>query len=248
MAAVVTVSSSCAARGVVAASRPAQAAQRTSFARGGNVVVVKGLGCGTSGLTMRRRRGSAGCAALNRSEGVAAAMKGGDDSNVDGESMTASAAAAAAAGLEEEDETTMMAHHGEAEKPFDLTLASTALMATFAFAFFAEPSCAADLAQQMGGGGDIDGANVAGAHELWSVAGGEVSFWANMVKYARFSISIMVGFAFMFGRPVVNLLKKPQTAVLVIGGGYGGYKFFRFTIETMLGLSDPDTLNYEMHY
>ena len=76
------------------------------------------------------------------------------------------------------------------------------------------------------------------------MAGGEVPFWANMVKYARFSISIMVGFAFMFGRPVVNLLKKPQTAVLVFAGGYGGYKFFRFTIETMLGMNDDMTLNY----
>jgi hypothetical protein len=54
----------------------------------------------------------------------------------------------------------------------------------------------------------------------------------------------MVGFAFMFGRPVVNLLKKPQTAVLVIGGLVGGFKFFKWTIETMSGINDDMTMNY----
>lgn len=81
-----------------------------------------------------------------------------------------------------------------------------------------------------------------GAHELFQLAGGEVPFWANMVKYARFSISIMVGFAFMFGRPIVALMKKPQTAVAVIAVATGGYYFFKFTIETMLGMNDPTTL------
>lgn len=119
----------------------------------------------------------------------------------------------------------------------DREIAAAALFATFAFAFFAgaEPSVAADAGAAL----DHDA-----TAQLWQVAGGEVPFWANMVKYARFSISIMVGFAFMFGRPIVNLLKKPQTAVLVFAGGYGGYKFFRFTIETMLGMNDDMTLNY----
>ena len=95
---------------------------------------------------------------------------------------------------------------------------------------------ASGLADNVVVGGD--------GNELWTLAGGEVPFWANMVKYARFAISVMVGFAFMFGRPIVGLLKKPQTAVLVIGGGVAGYKFFRFTIETMLGMNDDMTLNY----
>ena len=79
--------------------------------------------------------------------------------------------------------------------------------------------------------------------EVFSLAGGEVPFWANMVKYARFSISIMVGFAYMFGRPVVGLLKKPQTAALVVAAGAGGYFFFKFTIESMLGVNDPSTFS-----
>ena len=87
--------------------------------------------------------------------------------------------------------------------------------------------------------------NAAGTtpREVFSLAGGEVPFWANMVKYARFSISIMVGFAYMFGRPVVGLLKKPQTAALIVAAGAGGYFFFKFTIESMLGVNDPSTFS-----
>ena len=117
----------------------------------------------------------------------------------------------------------------------DLDVHCAALFATFAVAFFAaDPAFAADADAH---------ARAAGA-PLFDLAGGEVPFWANMVKYARFSISIMVGFAFMFGRPVVNLLKKPQTAVLVIGGLVGGFKFFKWTIETMSGINDDMTMNY----
>ena len=54
----------------------------------------------------------------------------------------------------------------------------------------------------------------------------------------------MVGFAFMFGRPVVAALKKPQTAILVLGGGYGAVRFFQWTIETMSGVNDPMTMTY----
>ena len=116
----------------------------------------------------------------------------------------------------------------------DLDVNCAALFATFAVAFFAaDPAFAADA-----------DAHAAAGAPLFDLAGGEVPFWANMVKYARFSISIMVGFAFMFGRPVVNLLKKPQTAVLVIGGLVGGFKFFKWTIETMSGINDDMTMNY----
>ena len=106
--------------------------------------------------------------------------------------------------------------------------------------FGAGAAMAADVATTTTTFGLADNAN--DANELWTLAGGEVPFWANMVKYARFSISIMVGFAYMFGRPVAALMKKPGTAALVIGVGAGGYFFFKFTIETMLGLSDPATM------
>ena len=126
--------------------------------------------------------------------------------------------------------------HTQDDEMMDSTaVAATALFATFAFAFFA----GADPAVAM----DHSGMDLTQSHEVFQTAGGEVPFWANMVKYARFSISIMVGFAYMFGRPVVGLLKKPQTAALVVAAGAGGYFFFKFTIESMLGVNDPSTFS-----
>jgi hypothetical protein len=126
-----------------------------------------------------------------------------------------------------------------------------ALFAAFTLAFFAaDPTLAATMDGADGLNNydtlnNLDSITSSNSqHELFSVAGSEIPFWANMVKYARFSISIMVGFVFMFGRPVVNLLKKPQTAALVLGGGFFGFKFFKFTIETMLGLNDDMTMNF----
>jgi len=139
----------------------------------------------------------------------------------------------------ETSETNAKAPAAPAMSDRDVTCA--ALFAAFAVAFFADPACAADAADTFS---NLDVGSTADPSAVFDLAGGEVPFWANMVKYARFSISIMVGFVFMFGRPVVSLLKKPQTAILVLGGGFFGFKFFKFTIETMLGMNDDMTMNY----
>ena len=47
-----------------------------------------------------------------------------------------------------------------------------------------------------------------------------------------------------FSSKVVAALKKPQTAILVLGGGYGAVRFFQWTIETMSGVNDPMTMTY----
>lgn len=216
-----------------AAARPAQRQLRHRAA-----TVAKSVGGASSSLSALRGSGRAGGCWSRRGRqprGMGCVVARGTAASY---LLKAEKRNKTAAGEGVKDVTCAM-EAGE-EKPLDLRLASIALMTTFALAYFAapDPAAAADLAQY--------GDHADGTQQLWSVAGGEVPFWANMVKYARFSISIMVGFAFMFGRPIVNLLKKPQTAILVIGGGYGGYKFFKWTIETMLGMSDPDTLNYEM--
>ena len=162
----------------------------------------------------------------------ASVSRSGDDAKVVVEAneavneVTAAEGASAAMGL-----------HAQDDEMMDSTaVAATALFATFAFAFFA----GADPAVAM----DHSGMDLTQSHEVFQTAGGDVPFWANMVKYARFSISIMVGFAFMFGRPVVALLKKPQTAFLVIGGGYGAVRFFQWTITTMSGVNDPMTMDF----
>ena len=90
----------------------------------------------------------------------------------------------------------------------------------------------------MGGGYE----SVSEAISQTSMAGEDIPFWANMAKYARFSISIMVGFAYMFARPVAKLLKEPKTAALVVLAGYGGFEFIKFTITEMLAMNDPESL------
>jgi len=246
MVAVVMASSLC-AHVAAAAVRPVLRQQEQQTRRSPSGLGGSSISClrGGSASAAARERGDESVrrqqrpASSRRSVAAAAAASGGG--------RDAEAAAEAATGMADVAETRGDGDEaaGESNLPFDYALAGTALMATFAFAFFAaaEPSSAGELVR-LGG----EGADGLGPHELWSVAGSEIPFWVNMVKYARFSISIMVGFAYMFGRPVVALLKKPQTAVLVIGGGFAGFKFVSFTLNTMLGMNDPDTLFYEMHY
>ena len=162
----------------------------------------------------------------------ASVSRSGDDAKVVVEAKEAVNEVTAAEGT-----SAAQGPHTQDDEMMDSTaVAATALFATFAFAFFA----GADPAVAM----DHSGMDLTQSHEVFQTAGGDVPFWANMVKYARFSISIMVGFAFMFGRPVVALLNKPQTAFLVIGGGYGAVRFFQWTITTMSGVNDPMTMDF----
>ena len=189
----------------------------------------------------QRRRVAVGRTAANAGPIVAlgASVSAGDANVVDAKRARAVSEVAARWRTEEEG-AAPATRAGEEVEELDATetdstaVAATALFAAFAFAFFAgvDPAVAADSL-------DVDAPS-----EVFSLAGGEVPFWANMVKYARFSISIMVGFAFMFGRTVVAALKKPQTAILVLGGGYGAVRFFQWTIETMSGVNDPMTMTY----
>jgi hypothetical protein len=64
-----------------------------------------------------------------------------------------------------------------------------------------------------------------------AMAGEDIPFWANMAKYARFSISIMVGFVYMFARPVA----------LVVLVAIAGVQFFKFTLTEMLAMNDPES-------
>ncbi|CAL6279845.1 unnamed protein product [Bathycoccus prasinos] len=77
-----------------------------------------------------------------------------------------------------------------------------------------------------------------------AMAGEDIPFWANMAKYARFSISIMVGFVYMFARPVAKLMKDPKTAALVVLVAIAGVQFFKFTLTEMLAMNDPESFLY----
>lgn len=67
----------------------------------------------------------------------------------------------------------------------------------------------------------------------------EEDFWVNISKYFRFFISLMTGTAYVLLRPFARMLKNPVTAVLLVAGIVGGIFFLNFTLNAMLGLSDP---------
>uniref|UniRef100_A0A061S0P0 Uncharacterized protein ycf33 n=1 Tax=Tetraselmis sp. GSL018 TaxID=582737 RepID=A0A061S0P0_9CHLO len=64
-------------------------------------------------------------------------------------------------------------------------------------------------------------------------------FWVNLSKYFRFFISLMTGTAYVMLRPFAGMLKRPVTAVLLVVFVAGLLYFLNFTVNAMLGLSDP---------
>jgi hypothetical protein len=63
-------------------------------------------------------------------------------------------------------------------------------------------------------------------------------FFDNVLRYARFFVTVMLGTVNVMVRPFAGLLKKPVTAVLAIAGLVGGVVLLKVTLEAMLGISD----------
>lgn len=115
----------------------------------------------------------------------------------------------------------------------DMSLSLAAITvgaAAMAFAAGVEPSQASDLA---------------GYPMLHPVAAdvsqiaAQEDFWVNILRYFQFFISLMTGTAYVILKPFAGLLKRPVTAVLLVVGVVGFIFFLRFTIDAMLGLTDP---------
>jgi len=79
-------------------------------------------------------------------------------------------------------------------------------------------------------------------NELWSMAEGE-DFWSNMGRYAKYAVTVVFGTGYVIVKPLFSLLKKPQTAIPFILAVVGLVAVIRWTLITMLGLNDPETLN-----
>jgi len=74
---------------------------------------------------------------------------------------------------------------------------------------------------------------------LYSLSEGE-DFFANVARYGRYFVTVMLGTGYMMVKPVVGLVKKgPLTAVLALGGGAAAVLAVKFTLDAMLGLSEP---------
>ena len=62
------------------------------------------------------------------------------------------------------------------------------------------------------------------------------TFWENVMRFPRFFISSVIGLVLIIFGPALNLLRKPQTAVLFFAVLGGGILFLQITLKAMLDL------------
>ena len=62
-------------------------------------------------------------------------------------------------------------------------------------------------------------------------------FWNNISRYPRFMVTIILGVFWNFLEPLMPLLKRPVTAIALVGIFLGGLTFITLTLRAMLGLS-----------
>lgn len=61
--------------------------------------------------------------------------------------------------------------------------------------------------------------------------------WSTVSKYPRFLFGTIAGVLLFVLAPLAPLLKRPVTAVALIGVFVAGFAFVSFTLRAMLGLS-----------
>nr|BDA97515.1 hypothetical protein [Cryptomonas sp. NIES-345]BDA98476.1 hypothetical protein [Cryptomonas sp. NIES-1327] len=64
-------------------------------------------------------------------------------------------------------------------------------------------------------------------------------FWENVLKYPRFFISSMLGLVLIISGPFLNLLKRPDTTLVLILLILSLMLFLNLTLRAMLNL-DPN--------
>ncbi len=61
-------------------------------------------------------------------------------------------------------------------------------------------------------------------------------FWENVLRFPRFFISSMLGLVFIIIGPFLNLLRRPQTAILFVVIIVSSLIFISLTLKAMLSL------------
>lgn len=61
-------------------------------------------------------------------------------------------------------------------------------------------------------------------------------FFENVQRYPRYLISFTLGVLYTFVEPLMPLLRRPTTAVALIGALVAAFMFITFTLRAMLGL------------
>ncbi len=62
-------------------------------------------------------------------------------------------------------------------------------------------------------------------------------FLINISRYPRYLIALILGIFWNAVEPLVPFLKRPVTAIALVGLFLGGLSFLTFTLRAMLGLS-----------
>jgi hypothetical protein len=62
-------------------------------------------------------------------------------------------------------------------------------------------------------------------------------FFNNVSRYPRYLISFTLGILFNAIQPIMPLLKRPTTAIALVGIVISAFVFLTFTLRAMLGLS-----------
>lgn len=66
----------------------------------------------------------------------------------------------------------------------------------------------------------------------------DTPIWENIVRYAQYFFSVMLGTGYVMLKPFAQLLRNPLTGVLVVGGAVGLVVFVKTTVNAMLGVDD----------
>ena len=94
----------------------------------------------------------------------------------------------------------------------------------------AEPA----LAAQLGEGGSHPP-----TAQLLGDLGENEDFWSNVLRYVSYFFSVLLGTAYIAVKPLIELMKRPGTAILVVAGVGSLVWFVSFTVSAMLGMTEP---------
>jgi hypothetical protein len=63
-------------------------------------------------------------------------------------------------------------------------------------------------------------------------------FFENVARYPRYLISFTLGILYSALQPLLPLLRRPLTAIALVGATVAGFLFLSFTPRAMLGLGN----------
>lgn len=75
--------------------------------------------------------------------------------------------------------------------------------------------------------------------ELFQLASEDSDFWVNVSRYGRYFVTVLLGTAYISVKPILEALKRPKTAFLVVAAVAALYLFVSTTVQAMLGVTNP---------